>query len=71
MALRSRDDGTGSGLDLIYARTGWDGARVDQQINQIGGMLSYRAPPFSLGASGFHRTRWTPLDAGRRSASHR
>jgi hypothetical protein len=25
-------------------------------------MASYRAPAFSLGASGFHRTRWTPLD---------
>jgi len=63
MALRSRDDGTGSGLDLIYARTGWDGSHVDQQINQIGGAFSYRAPLFSLRASGFHRTRWTPLDA--------
>jgi hypothetical protein len=62
MALRSRDDGSGAGLDLIYARSGWDGAGLDQQINQIGGMASYRAPAFSLGASGFHRTRWTPLD---------
>ncbi|MGH7514854.1 MAG: TonB-dependent receptor [Gemmatimonadales bacterium] len=62
MALRSRDDGNGAGLDLIYARSGWNGAGLDQQINQIGGMLSYRAPAFSLGASGFHRTRWTPLD---------
>jgi hypothetical protein len=62
LALRSRDDGSGAGLDLIYARSGWDGAGLDQQINQIGGMASYRAPAFSLGASGFHRTRWTPLD---------
>jgi TonB-dependent receptor-like protein len=62
MALRSRDDGSGAGLDLIYARSAWDGAGLDQQINQIGGLLSYRAPAFSLGASGFHRTRWTPLD---------
>jgi hypothetical protein len=62
MALRSRDDGSGAGLDLIYGRSAWDGAGIDQQINQIGGMLSYRAPAFSLGASGFHRTRWTPLD---------
>jgi hypothetical protein len=60
--LRSRDDGTGAGLDLIYARSAWDGAGVDQQINQIGGIVSYRSPIFSLGASGFHRTRWTPLD---------
>jgi hypothetical protein len=62
MALRSRDDGSGAGLDLIYARSAWDGAGVDQQINQLGGMVSFRAPAFSLGASGFHRTRWTPLD---------
>jgi hypothetical protein len=62
LALRSRDDGSGAGLDVIYARSAWDGAGIDQQINQIGGMLSYRAPAFSLGASGFHRTRWTPLD---------
>ncbi|HKT59502.1 MAG TPA: TonB-dependent receptor plug domain-containing protein [Gemmatimonadales bacterium] len=61
-ALRSRDDGMGAGLDVIYARSAWDGAGVDQQINQIGGMVSYRAPAYSLSASGFHRTRWTPLD---------
>jgi hypothetical protein len=62
MALRSRDDGSGAGVDLVYARSAWDGAGLDQQINQIGGVLSYRAPALSLGASGFHRTRWTPLD---------
>jgi hypothetical protein len=62
LALRARDDGNGAGLDLIYARSAWDGEGIDQQNNQIGGYLSYRAPAFSLGASGFHRTRWTPLD---------
>ena len=62
VALRSREDGTGSGLDLIYARSAWDGAGIDQQTNQIGGYASFRAPTFSVGASGFHRTRWTPLD---------
>ena len=62
LALRSRGDGTGSGLDVIYARSAWDGAGLDQQNNQIGAMLSYRAATFSAGASGFHRTRWTPLD---------
>jgi hypothetical protein len=62
LALRSRDDGTGSGLDLIYARSAWDGAGIDQQTNQIGADVSYRAPTLSVGASGFHRTRWTPLD---------
>jgi hypothetical protein len=62
LALRARGDGTGTGLDVIYARSAWDGVGLDQQINQIGGVLSYRAPTFSAGASGFHRTRWTPLD---------
>ena len=62
LALRSRGDGTGPGLDLIYARSAWDGAGVDQQNNQIGGYASLRTPTLSLGASGFHRTRWTPLD---------
>jgi TonB-dependent Receptor Plug Domain len=62
LALRSRGDGTGAGLDVIYARSAWDGAGLDQQINQIGGVASYRAAAFALRASGFHRTRWTPLD---------
>jgi hypothetical protein len=62
LALRSRDDGNGTGLDVISARTAWDGEGIDQQINQIGGYLSYRAPAIALGASGFHRSRWTPLD---------
>lgn len=62
LALRSREDGTGSGLDLIYSRSAWDGAGLDQQNNQIGGYLSYRKPAVTLSASGFHRTRWTPLD---------
>jgi hypothetical protein len=62
LALRAREDGTGPGLDIIYARSAWDGAGVDQQINQIGGYASVRRPTFSLGVSGFHRTRWTPLD---------
>jgi hypothetical protein len=62
MALRSRPDGLGSSLDLIYARTGWDGAGVKQQVNQLGGWLGYRSPTASLGASALYRTRWTSLD---------
>jgi TonB-dependent Receptor Plug Domain len=62
LAMRSREDGTGTGLDVIYARSAWDGAGVDQQNNQLGGRVEYRTPILSLGASGFHRTRWTPLD---------
>jgi hypothetical protein len=62
LTMRKRTDDLGPRADLIYARTGWDGAGLDQQIDQIGGYLTYRAPAFSLSGSAFHRTRWTPLD---------
>ncbi len=63
LSLRSRDDGTGPALDVIYARSAWDGVGIDQQDDQIGGYASLvRSPTLSLTASGFHRTRWTPLD---------
>ena len=64
VSLRGRGgkEGLGSRADFIYSRTGWDGAGLDQQIDQIGGHLTYRARAFSIGGSGFHRTRWTPLD---------
>jgi hypothetical protein len=55
-------EGLGPKADLIYSRSAWDGAGLDQQDNQIGGYLTLRAPTFSIGGSGFHRTRWTPLD---------
>jgi hypothetical protein len=64
MTLKGRGtEGLGPRADLIYARTGWNGDGVKQQINQLGGYLTYRAPTFSLTGSAFHRTRWTPLDA--------
>jgi TonB-dependent Receptor Plug Domain len=63
LSLRKSLGDLGPRADIIYARTGWDGAGVDQQINQLGGILSYRTSRFSLGGSAFHRTRWTPLDA--------
>ncbi len=62
VSLHSRTDGLGPGLDVVYGRTAWDGTGLDQQINQIGGYLSYRAPTFSIGGSAFHRSRWTALD---------
>jgi hypothetical protein len=62
VALRSRGDGLGPAADLVYGRSAWDGAGLDQQINQIGAHLSYRMPTFSAGGSGFHRSRWTSLD---------
>ncbi len=63
LSLHSQGEGVGPGVDVIYARTGWDGAGIAQQINQIGGLVSYRTPTFSAGGSVFHRTRWTSLDA--------
>ncbi len=62
LSLRSRGDGLGPGLDVVYGRSAWDGGGLDQQINQIGGYLSYRAPTFSIGGSAFHRSLWTALD---------
>jgi hypothetical protein len=59
---RGRDEGLGPRVDLLYGRTSWDGAGIEQQINQVGGTLGYRTPTFSLGASAYHRTRWTALD---------
>ena len=62
LALRSRADGLGSSLDVLYGRTGWDGGGVDQQINQIGAAAGHRAETASLGVTAFHRTRGTPRD---------
>jgi hypothetical protein len=62
MSLRPGGENVGPGLDIIYARTGWDGSGIAQQVNQIGGFVSYRTPVFSVGGSAFHRTRWTSLD---------
>ena len=63
MTLKGRNrEALGPRVDLIYARTAWDSEGLDQQINQLGGHLTYRAPRFSLTGSGFYRTRWTRLD---------
>ena len=59
---RATEEGTGPRIDLLYGRTGWDGAGIEQRISQVGGALAYRTPTMSLGASAFHRTRWTALD---------
>jgi hypothetical protein len=56
------EESAGPRIDLLYGRTGWDGAGIEQRISQFGGAFAYRTPTFSLGASGLHRTRWTPLD---------
>ncbi len=63
LSLRKEKGELGPRVDFIYGRTGWDGAGLQQQINQIGGYFTYRLPALSLSASAFNRTRWTPLDA--------
>jgi hypothetical protein len=62
VSLRRDKGELGPRLDLLYARTGWDGAGIKQQNNQIGGYFTYRTPTYSINGSAFHRTRWTPLD---------
>jgi hypothetical protein len=62
VALRSRPKGLGSSVDLIAGRTSWDGAGIDQRVDQVGGYLGHRTATLSIGGSAFHRTRWTPLD---------
>ena len=59
---RGSEEGVGPRVDLLYGRTGLKGEGIEQQVNQVGGTLAYRTPTFSVGASGFHRTRWTALD---------
>jgi hypothetical protein len=59
---RATEEGAGPRVDLLYGRTGWGGGGLEQQVNQVGGALAYRTPTFSVGTSGFHRTRWTALD---------
>lgn len=62
LSWRRTEEGLGPRVDLLYGRTGWDGAGIEQQVNQVGGAVAWRAPTFSLGASAYHRTRWTALD---------
>jgi hypothetical protein len=62
LSWRRSAEGLGPRVDLLYSRTGWDGAGIDQQVNQVGGALAYRTATFGVGASAYHRTRWTALD---------
>jgi hypothetical protein len=62
LSLRRSPEGLGPRVDLLYGRTGWDGAGIEQQVNQVGGALAYRASTFGVGVSAYHRTRWTALD---------
>jgi TonB-dependent receptor-like protein len=59
---RVREDGVGPRIELLYGRTSWRGAGIEQKIDQVGGALSYRIPSFSFGGSAHYRSRWTSLD---------
>ena len=61
--LGGGDDIVGRRLDFVYARTAWDSAGIDQQVNQLGGYASLRTPTLAARAGALYRTRWTPLDA--------
>lgn len=63
VSFAPRRDGTGPRVDLVYARTGWDSAGIQQQINQLGGMLTARAGQAAGGVSAFQRGRWTSFDS--------
>jgi hypothetical protein len=63
LALRKRETGDGSYLDLMYGRTAWNGSGLDQRVNQAGGYVGIRGPTAHVGASAFYRSRRTGLDA--------
>ena len=63
LAMRKRETGDGSYLDLMAGRTAWKGSGLDQQVNQAGGYIGVRGPTAHVGASAFYRSRWTGLDA--------
>jgi hypothetical protein len=62
ISWRTRQDGLGPRIDLLYGRTSWNGGGVEQRIEQFGGALAVRTPTISIGGSAFHRSRWTSLD---------
>jgi hypothetical protein len=62
LALRSQPAGRGSSLDLVFNRTSWDGAGVEQRVDQVGGFVGHRTATLSAGGSALYRSRWTPLD---------
>ncbi|MGE5092134.1 MAG: TonB-dependent receptor [Bacillota bacterium] len=63
VSFAPRTDGAGPRFDLLYARTGWDSAGIQQQINQLGGMLTVRTSQLAGGVSAFQRGRWTSFDS--------
>lgn len=63
VSFAPRPDGGGPRFDLVYARTGWDSAGIQQQVNQLGGVASVRSSRLAGGVSAFQRGRWTSFDS--------
>ena len=62
VALRSQPAGLGTSLDLVLGRSSWNGAGLEQRVDQVGGYVGHRTPTLALGGSAFYRSRWTPVD---------
>jgi hypothetical protein len=45
-------------LDLVLSHDTWSGNAVDQQVNGVGILASWRKPTLSFAASGFARSQW-------------
>ena len=63
LALRSRSAGLGSSADFVINRTTWNGAGIEQRVDQLGGYVGHRTPTLSVGGSMLYGSRWTALDA--------
>jgi hypothetical protein len=60
--LRKRDDGMGTGLDILAGVSTWDGNEVSQTSGRIGASASWRAPSASASVTALYQSLWTPLD---------
>ena len=49
-------------LDFVLSRDSWSGDGVDQQVNGVGLLASWRKPTLSFTASGFARSQWARAD---------
>ncbi len=45
-------------VDLVFSHDAWSGNAVDQQVNGVGLLASWRKPTLSFAASGFARSQW-------------
>ncbi len=57
-----REDGLGTSLDVLAARTTWSGSGVDQGLTQFGAVAGWRSVTSRAGLSAAWRSRWTRLD---------